>query len=298
MIEPLAEHVALSIFMPDQQFQWNAPAKVNLTLKVLGKRDDGFHALESLMVPLDLADTLTFEKAAEYCLLCDAPGVPVDESNLVTMAVRLFQQYTEKSCAWKVTLEKKVPHGAGLGGGSSDAATAMLALNQLENAGLSVAKMAGMLATIGSDIPFFVYQQACMIRGRGEVVEPVDGAKLKGIPILLLKPQFGVDTPDAYQRWSGAQEIPGVNYQAQMLPWGEIVNDLEKPVFQKHRFLAEMKEWLLDQPEVAAAMMSGSGSTMMAFLKEDGGGCGGDALLDRARSNLDPTLWGCKVEVQ
>jgi 4-diphosphocytidyl-2-C-methyl-D-erythritol kinase len=96
MIEPLAEHFALSIFMPDQQFQWNAPAKVNLTLKVQGKRDDGFHALESLMVPLDLADTLTFEEAAEYCLVCDAPGVPVDESNLVTKAVRLFQRYTKK----------------------------------------------------------------------------------------------------------------------------------------------------------------------------------------------------------
>lgn len=282
--------------MSDQQFRWNAPAKVNLTLKVLGKRDDGFHALESLMVPLDLADTLTFEPATEYSLFCDAPGVPVDESNLVTKAVRLFELRTQKPCTWKVTLEKKVPHGAGLGGGSSDAATAMLALNHLENTGLSVAEMAKMLASIGSDIPFFVYQQACLIRGRGEVVEPVDGTHLRGVPILLLKPQFGVDTPDAYQRWAGAKEIPGVNYQSQTMPWGEIVNDLEKPVFQKHRFLAEMKEWLGGQPEVAAAMMSGSGSTMMAFLK--GEGQGSDVLLDRARSNLDPTLWGCKVEVQ
>lgn len=285
--------------MSDQPLQWNAPAKVNLTLKVLGKREDGFHALESLMVPLDLADTLTFEKASGYALVCATPGVPVDESNLVTMAVRLFEQRTQKPCHWKVTLEKHVPHGAGLGGGSSDAATAMLALNQLENAGLSVGEMAEMLAAIGSDIPFFVYQQACMIGGRGDVVEPLDdadAATLKGIPMLLLKPQFGVDTPDAYQRWSGAEEIPGVDYQAQSMAWGEIVNDLEIPVFQKHRFLAEMKVWLLDQPEVSAAMMSGSGSTMMAFLKDDGSG--GDALLERARNSLDPTLWGCKVKIQ
>ena len=144
-----------------------------------------------------------------------------------------------------------------------------------------------------------ILSKACMIGGRGEVVEPLDeadGAKLKGVPLLLLKPQFGVDTPEAYKRWSGAEEIPGVDYQAQSLPWGEIVNDLEKPVFQKHRFLAEMKMWLLDQPEVAASMMSGSGSTMMAFLNDEGRDA--EALLERAKSSLDPTLWGCKVKIQ
>ena len=281
-----------------EKLQKLAPAKVNLTLKVLGKREDGFHALESLMVPLDLADTLTFERADDYNLLCDTPGVPLDESNLVTKAVRIFQQRTGKRCGWKVTLEKKVPHGAGLGGGSSDAATALLALNELEDAGLGNDALAEMSATIGSDIPFFIYQQACLIEGRGERVTPVDIPELKGVKILLLKPRFGVDTPEAYQRWAGAQPLPGVNYSPQPMPWGEVVNDLEKPVFQKHRFLAEMKIWLLAQPEVSAAMMSGSGSTMMAFLKDGGLKDGGGAeLLERARKNLDPTLWGEKVTI-
>ena len=280
-----------------EKLQKLAPAKVNLTLKVLGKREDGFHALESLMVPLDLADTLTFERADDYILVCDAPGVPVDESNLVTKAVRIFQQRTGERCAWKVTLVKKVPHGAGLGGGSSDAATALLALNELEHANLSNEALAEMSAVIGSDIPFFIYQQACLIEGRGEVVTPVEMPELKGVEILLLKPSFGVDTPDAYKRWAGAAPVHGVDYSPQSMPWGEIVNDLEMPVFQKYRFLAEMKIWLLAQPEVSAAMMSGSGSTMMAFLKAGSSDVMSDDLLARAREYLDPTLWAEKVTV-
>ena len=255
-----------SYSLSDGSHVWLAPAKVNLTLRVLGKMDDGFHALDSLMVPLDLADTLTFEEGDDYSLVCRAPGVPVDESNLVSKAVRIFQKRTGKPCAWKVTLEKHVPHGAGLGGGSSDAATVFLALNELENAGVSENELAVWSAEIGSDIPFFIYRKCCVISGRGEVVKPVDLADypdLLGAEILLLKPGFGVDTPDAYKRWAGSEPLFGVDYGPQRVPWGEIVNDLEVPVFQKHRFLAEMKVWLLEQSEVSAAMMSGSGSTMM-----------------------------------
>ena len=112
--------------------------------------------------------------------------------------------------------------------------------------------------------------------------------------MLLLKPGFGVSTPDAYRNCLNAEELAGIDYAPQSMPWGEMVNDLEKPVFYKHRFLAEMKVWLRDQPEVRAAMMSGSGSTMMAFL--DGPDQAGE-LLARARQVLDPTLWGCRVLV-
>ncbi|MCP5536513.1 MAG: 4-(cytidine 5'-diphospho)-2-C-methyl-D-erythritol kinase [Akkermansiaceae bacterium] len=273
---------------------WTAPAKVNLTLKVLGKRDDGFHELESLMVPLDLGDVLHFEKADRYRLFCDTPGVPLDETNLITMAVRCFEKQSGNPCRWEITLEKNVPHGAGLGGGSSDAATTLLALNDLEGAGLSLDELAGMGAAFGSDVPFFIYQQACMIGGRGEHVTPVDLPRVAGTRILLLKPSFGVATPDAYKNSLNAEPLYGVDYGPQKLPWGEIVNDLEKPVFYKHRFLAEIKTWLLNQPEVQAAMMSGSGSTMMAFLDDPEKA---EGLLGRARQELDPTLWGKKVTI-
>ena len=270
-----------------------APAKVNLSLRVLGKRDDGFHELESLMAPLDLCDMLLFEPADVYTFDCDAAGVPVDESNLVTRAVRLFERKTGKLCKWRISLEKRVPHGAGLGGGSSDAATTLLALNDLEGAGMSREELAVLGAEIGSDIPFFVYEQVCMIRGRGELVEPVDVSGVSGVSLLLLKPSFGVSTPDAYKRCMDAERLQGIDYGAQSMPWGEMVNDLEMPVFFKHRFLAEMKQWLLNQPEVSGALMSGSGSTMIAFLDHEDA----DAIESRVREELDPTLWAQKVKI-
>ena len=246
------------------------------------------------MVPIDLGDRLHFEQTEQYSLCCDTPGVPLDETNLVTMAVRSFERRSGRSCDWKISLEKNVPHGAGLGGGSSDAATALLALNELENTGFSSSELASMGAEFGSDVPFFIYQQACMIGGRGEKVEPVNRPDLQGVEILLLKPGFGVSTPDAYKRCLDSEAVDGVNYDPQPMPWGEMVNDLEKPVFYKHRFLAEMKIWLSTQPEVDGAMMSGSGSTMMAFLTDAGDS---DTLLVRARQDLDPTLWGQLVKV-
>lgn len=274
-----------------------APAKINLSLRVLGKRTDGFHEIESLMVPLasaDLGDVLHFESSESYDLHCDVQGVPRDESNLITMAVRKFEQALGRPCCWRITLEKKIPHGAGLGGGSSDAATTLLALNELEDAGFSNAQLAEMGASFGSDVPFFIYQQACMVKGRGEVIEPILRPDISNQALLLLKPSFGVSTPDAYRHCLDADEVVGVRYSPQKMPWGDIVNDLEKPVFYKHRFLAEMKLWLIDQVEVDAAMMSGSGSTMMAFVR-DSKLCS-DVLL-RARQELDPTLWGCSVSI-
>ena len=270
-----------------------ARAKVNLSLRVLGKRDDGFHAMETRMAPISLADELEFYQADKYLLECDAEGVPVDETNLVTMAVRLFQRETGMECRYRVKLIKKVPHGAGLGGGSGDAAAVMRGLNELEAAGLSMERMAELLGEIGSDVPFFVYDSVCDCSGRGEVVEPVAGDWDHDVTMLLLKPSFGVSTPAAYKAWSGARELPGVDYSAQKFLWGKMVNDLEKPVFMKHRFLAEMKMWLLDQPEVEGAMMSGSGSTMMAVLLPQNV----EKVLARAKQELDPTLWSAVVKL-
>ena len=280
-----------------QQQSRIAPAKINLSLRVLAKRADGFHEIESLMVPLSsamLGDVLHFDKADSYSLHCDEPGVPLDDTNLITMAVREFERVSGKPCHWKITLEKNIPHGAGLGGGSSDAATTLLALNDLECGGFSDDQLADMGACFGSDVPFFIYQQACMVKGRGELVEPVHRPEISGQRVLLLKPSFGVSTPEAYQHCLDAKAVPGVDYAPQEMPWGEIINELEKPVFYKHRFLAEMKLWLLDQVEIDAAMMSGSGSTMMAFISDADVS---DELLARARRELDPTLWGCSVTI-
>lgn len=269
-----------------------ARAKVNLEIRVLRKREDGFHEMTTRMAPISLADDLEFYPAEKYSLECDAPGVPLDESNLVTKAVRLFERETGLETKWKIILKKRVPHGAGLGGGSADAAAAMRALNNLENTNLTADRMAELLSEIGSDIPFFAYNTVADCSGRGEIVKPVEGWDHE-VTLLLLKPSFGVDTPAAYKAWQGAESLPGIDYEAQTFDWGIMVNDLEKPVFMKHRFLAEMKMWLLAQPETQGAMMSGSGSTFMAVLnKQDG-----QIILDRARKELDPTLWGEVVSI-
>lgn len=271
------------------------PAKINLSLTITGKREDGFHQLETLVLPLPgLTDELTFEQAESFSLHCDTPGVPTDESNLVTRALRLFQKHTGRPCHCRLKLNKKIPHGAGLGGGSADAAHTLLALNDLEGTDLPISTLSSWAAELGSDVPLFLHQSPCRCTGRGEIIEPVALAWSR--PILLFKPTFGVSTPWAYSHWQGSQEIKGISYSPQQVDGTSLHNDLERPVFEKHRFLAELKQFLLAQQETEAAMMSGSGSTVFAVLREEDDA---QALATRTLAELDPTLWThlCSFEV-
>ena len=138
------------------------PAKINLSLRITGKRDDGFHSLETLVLPIaSLCDELSLKKADTFSLHCDTPGVPTDESNLVSRALRLFEKGSGLPCPYQITLTKHIPHGAGLGGGSADAAHTFLALNELTGAEIPLEKMAEWAAELGSDIPLFLYQKPC-----------------------------------------------------------------------------------------------------------------------------------------
>ena len=278
-----------------------APAKINLSLSILGKRPAGFHELESLMVPLTLADSLTIELmdagapstgpsevgAAPCQFSCSDPTLPCDDSNLVVRAARRFFETAGSSGAVRIHLEKAIPHGAGLGGGSSDAASTLLGLNALLGTPLTEQTLHGLAAEIGSDVPFFLARSAAVCRGRGEIVKPLPFPH--ALPLLLIKPAFGVPTPWAYSRWRDSQEIPGISYTAQEFPWGRLVNDLERPVFEKYLFLALLKRWLLEQPETIGALMSGSGSTCFAVLRD---AADGPALETRVRKEFgDP--WTC-----
>jgi 4-diphosphocytidyl-2-C-methyl-D-erythritol kinase len=264
-----------------------APAKINLSFKILRRRADGFHEIETLIAPIALADELTIEPNDSGLLFSvDDPNLPSGEDNLVVRAARAFFQEAREEPRVRITLQKKIPHGAGLGGGSSDAASTLLGLNELYGGPLAAARLTRIAADIGSDVPFFLTKGAARCRERGEIVEPV--RPLPWLSLLLLKPQFGVPTSWAYQRWRDSRELPGVDYGPQQV--GELVlqNDLERPVFEKHLFLARMKGWLREQGEVSAALMSGSGSTMFAVLRDQ---AGADALANRARAELDPGLW-------
>lgn len=263
-----------------------APAKINLTLRVLGKRADGFHEIETLIVPLGLADRLTIEEADGCSFSCDDPTVPEGEENLVVRAARRFFAETGVKESVRMRLTKTIPHGAGLGGGSSDAAAALRILDGFYGSRLGRERMMQMAAELGSDVPVFVDGGAAWCRGRGEIVERADFTAR--VPVLLLKPEFGVPTPWAYKHWKDSRPLQGVRYEAQLLPWGRLANDLERPVFEKYLALGAMKEWLRRQPEAAGALMSGSGSTMFAVLR--GAGLG-ETLAVRAREMFGKALW-------
>jgi 4-diphosphocytidyl-2-C-methyl-D-erythritol kinase len=153
--------------------------------------------------------------------------------------------------------------------------------------------LAKIAETIGSDVPFFIFESAALCKGRGELVTP---AKLKEkLPILLLKPAFVVSTAWAYSRWQYSREIPGVRYARQEFGGQIFVNDLERPVFEKFVFLAQLKTWLLEQAEVGAALMSGSGSTVFAVLREN---ADANVIAKRTKAELDLELWTCGCETR
>ena len=272
-----------------QATQVFAPAKINLSLKILSRREDGFHEIETLIAPVSLHDEINIQRkkgGQGIDFHCDDRSVPRGEDNLVVRAAKSVFAAMKMTPAVSIDLKKKIPHGAGLGGGSSDAATTLLALNRLFETNLTLEELAKLGSEIGSDIPFFIFESAAICRGRGDLVTPVQlPAQL---PILLLKPDFVVATAWAYSRWHDSREIPGVTYAAQEFAGQTFVNDLERPVFEKFVFLAQLKMWLLKQPEVGAALMSGSGSTVFAVLRE---GQDTEAIAERARDQLDPELW-------
>jgi 4-diphosphocytidyl-2-C-methyl-D-erythritol kinase len=269
-----------------------APAKINLSLKILGRRNDGFHELDTLIAPISLYDELRIDKGRHgITFRCDDPSVPQGDDNLAVRAANAFFKTTKIEPAISIELKKKIPHGAGLGGGSSDAASVLLALNELFEAKLSREALTEIAEPIGSDVPFFLFQSAALCKGHGEIVSPV---KLKGqFSFLLLKPAFAVSTAWAYSRWQDSRKISGIRYEAQEFAEQAFVNDLERPVFEKFVFLAQSKMWLLSQSEVGAALMSGSGSTMFAVIREN---ADADSVAKRAKGALDPELWTCACE--
>ena len=265
-----------------------APAKVNLQLRILGRRADGFHDIETIIVPVSLSDEITIKTfpGDTITLTCDDPAVPVGRSNLAIAAAYEFQEETGLRFAATIHLRKRIPVSAGLGGGSSDAATVLSALDQLLDTKLGTKSLQEIAARIGSDVPFFVCPRPATCRGRGEIIEPLEVPE--DLNILLMKPPFGVETAWAYRAWADARSAPGRLEAEQDLGWIKIFNALERPVFEKFIILPVMKDWLLRQPEVRAAAMSGSGSTFFALLRDD---ASGSSLERRVKAMFGETLW-------
>ncbi|PZR76589.1 MAG: 4-(cytidine 5'-diphospho)-2-C-methyl-D-erythritol kinase [Chthoniobacterales bacterium] len=272
-----------------------APAKINLFFEIKGRRSDGFHEIETLMAPTSLSDRLTIEKEPDgkkaLHFSCDDPSLPAGDDNLVVRAVKIFREKTGIDGGVRIALEKIIPHGAGLGGGSSDAAATLMGLNDLFGSNLNQEDLIELAAQLGSDVPFFLLRSAAICTGRGEIVS---ATRLpKNFFLLLAKPDFGVPTPWAYGCWKDSRPLPGMDYGAQEFSGARFVNDLERPVFEKFVLLAHLKAWLRQQEEVGAALLSGSGSTVFAVLHEN---ADPRALSEKICAEVDPRMWTLPCE--
>lgn len=254
----------------------SCPAKINLTLGVLGRRPDGFHELDSIVARLRLADRLAMAPRPDdlVTLACAAPGVPTDHTNLVLRALRrLTQALGKPPTGLDIRLEKRIPTGAGLGGGSSDAAAAMALLNELWGLRWSPERLAELAAQIGSDVPLFLHGPVCRLRGRGERVEPL-ALRIEGAAALVLPP-IHCDTQAVYRALDDcgappsnhaaaasealARLAPGAVLASRLSPL--LVNDLLEPAFTVAPPLRALHAQLSERAGGNIAM-SGSGSAL------------------------------------
>jgi 4-diphosphocytidyl-2-C-methyl-D-erythritol kinase len=285
----------------------NSPCKVNLLLNVLGRRPDGFHELETVMQPVNLCDRLTFERRGGAVeLSCSEAALPVDSRNLVRRAATGFLQTAKISEGVRIHLEKKIPLAAGLGGGSGNAATTLLALNELFGQPFSAAKLGELAASLGSDVPFFLRDQPVLATGRGEKIQPLENfPALRGRAFFLIHPGFGIPTPWAYQtlaRFPAA--LNGRPGRAQTLisllqagdlraASGEFYNSLETPALEKYPVLALFQEFLRANGALAA-LMSGSGSTTFAIAADV---AAAESLAEKFKSKFGRSCWTAVVAV-
>jgi len=260
------------------------PAKINLTLEVLRRRPDGFHELATWMVPIAVFDALEIDvQAGDDSFSGNVPELKADENNLIFRAISRFRSATGIDVRYRVRLAKEIPLGAGLAGGSSDAAAALRLLNRIHPDTLSSAQLERIGAEIGSDVVFFLNPRSAWCTGRGEKIEPREFPDT--LWVCLFKPGFSVSTADAYSAYDKLQEKRG---DVVTTPWGVFRNDLEPAVFLKFPLLAVVKEWLAKQPESICALMSGSGSTLFAFAKTE---TEGSALERRFLSEFGGAFW-------
>jgi 4-diphosphocytidyl-2-C-methyl-D-erythritol kinase len=280
-----------------------SPCKLNLLLNILGKRPDGFHELETLMYPIRVFDRLTFERAGQGIeLTCSEPSLPLDHTNLVWRAAAAFFERAGVAPGVRIHLEKHIPLAAGVGGGSGNAATTLLGLNELWGNPLAPSQLHQLAATLGSDVPFFLQNKPALGTGRGEAIQPLDFfPALNGLALVLLYPGFGVPTAWAYRALAefpgAANGQPGRAHSlAHCLQAGELTkacaqfyNSLEAPVLGKYPLLAMYQDFLRENGALAT-LMSGSGSTTFALAQNE---TSARHLEERVRKRFGP-LW-CKV---
>ena len=247
--------------------------KINIGLRVVRKREDGYHDLETIFYPVyGLHDELEVEIADEFAFLQD--GIEVDclpTDNLIYKVYQRMQEHFPQIGNVRIRFKKNIPFGAGLGGGSSDAAHMAIALNELFQLGLTQKQLAEEVRPLGADCPFFIYNTPCYAEGIGDKLTPIS-LDLSGMRLVMIKPDCGVSTKEAYAgiKPKGSSELFKVVQNGSEL-FKEATNDFEDTVFVAHPEIAEIKQRLLDAGAVYAAM-SGSGSTVFGLFEHDAKG--------------------------
>ena len=246
--------------------------KINLGLHVTSRRADGYHELETIFLPIDFSDSLTAEAANRFVF--SQSGITVDcppDDNICVKAYKTMKEHYPQIGDIHLHLEKRIPFGAGLGGGSSDAASTIILLNKLFGLNLNQADMCAIAKKLGADCPFFIYNQPCYATGIGDRLEPIDfQLSTFNFQLILLKPPVSVSTADAYRgiapQPSHIDLREAVNKPVDT--WHTlIVNDFEATVFKKYPIISQLKQRLYDSGALYASM-SGSGSALFGLFEE------------------------------
>lgn len=285
-----------------------SPCKINLLLNVLGPRPDGYHDLETVLHPVGLCDHLELERSATaIAFSCNDPKLPTDGRNLVVRAAQRFLAEAGLTEGVRLRLDKRIPVAAGLGGGSGNAAAALLGLNELFENPLSAGQLARLASGLGADVPFFLQPAPALATGRGEHVRPLDWfPALRRAWLLLIHPGFGIPTAWTYQSLKRFPEaLHGQPGRAQRLVEhlqsetladlsGKLYNSLETPAFAKHPILALYQEFLR-AAGAAAVLMSGSGSATFALTENENAA---RELRDRFLGHFGNTPWTAVLPVE
>lgn len=247
-----------------------APAKINIGLFILSKRADGYHNLLTLFYPVhDLFDLLTFERTSVFEFICNDRNIPCDENNLVVRAKSLLEKVSGKIINTKITLEKKIPSQAGLGGGSSDAAAALISLNEMFELNLKYEQLLDLALRLGSDVSFFIKAKPAIGRSRGEILQYIDLEINE--PILIVNPGVNVSTKEAFAKikpfernfdFTSVIKNSALDYS---LLKEKITNDFEEHVFELYPEIKRIKEILYGNGALFS-LMSGSGSTVYGIF--------------------------------
>jgi 4-diphosphocytidyl-2-C-methyl-D-erythritol kinase len=273
---------------------FKTPAKVNLGLHILGKRDDGFHELETLFQMVNWCDEIKIECLSHGLeLVCNQPDIPTDDGNLVIKAAHILQiRYPDRCKGARIHLNKNIPHGAGLGGGSGNAAGVLLGLNFLWGLKLKRENLISMASELGSDVPFFLFSPCAIGRGRGEILEPVKNS-IK-FYVLMVYPGFAVPTASVYgnlklKLTKGENNISILKnflLQSEFAQLGATLsNDLELFVFKEYPGLSGIKKEMLALG-AKGALLSGSGSTVFGIFDNPETAKNAHARLDREKFRL------------